>query len=335
MSKKRLYIFIIITISIFLLGYIFKNPIFVYLKGYLSKTEQVKANVLLVEGWLPESAIKKAYEEIQKNDYEIVITTGQDFKTDYYLVSMNGFLIFYLKNNLPKNNTKIDHHIIEVDAYSELDGTYSANFNLYVNGSFIDDYFASKRKRVYTANWEGSLSDSDSIMIQLTNDRMDDYGDVNLYVKDIVIDHKIKIKVQNNTEYDIEDLDGKRRIINNINSCAVLARNSLLSLGVDSANIIAIPGKKGRINRTLSSALAFRDWLQKSNIDIKGINIISMGTHARRTWITYNKILNKKYDIGIISVPDSSNQNSGIRSTIKIIRETLGIIYYWIILIPY
>ncbi len=82
-------------------------------------------------------------------------------------------------------------------------------------------------------------------------------------------------------------------------------------MGIDSSLIIAIPGNKVKINRTLTSALAFRDWLKTTNIDIKGINIISMGTHARRTWMTYNKILNEKYVLGLflfriifITIPD-------------------------------
>jgi hypothetical protein len=212
---------------------------------------------------------------------------------------------------------------------------YSAHFNLFVKDSLIADFFAVKHKRRYKANYEGSLSDCDSIMIQLTNDRLDDSGDVNLFVKEIIIDQKTRVNYQNNTEYDIEDLDGKRRLINNVNSCAVLARNRLLAMGIDSSQIIAVPGEKARINRTLTSALAFRDWLKTTNIDIKGINIISMGTHARRTEMTYNKVLNEKYDIGIISLPENSTQYSRSRRVLKTIREILGIVYYWIILIPY
>jgi hypothetical protein len=96
-----------------------------------------------------------------------------------------------------------------------------------------------------------------------------------------------------------------------------------------------VPAKRVRVNRTLTSALAFRDWIKTENPDINGINIISMGTHARRTWMTYNKILNEKYEIGIISLPDDSSLNSPAKKAFKTVRETLGIIYYWIILLPY
>jgi hypothetical protein len=145
----------------------------------------------------------------------------------------------------------------------------------------------------------------------------------------------MKLPYQDNSEYDIGALDGKNRIINHFNSCAEFARNRFLSLGIDSSLIIAIPGKKVKINRTLTSALAFRDWLNTTKLDIKGINIISLGTHARRTWMTYNKILNEKYKIGIISLPDYKYNHSRINKLLKTIRQTLGIVYYWFILIPY
>ena len=67
MKRKVLLIVLIIFISILTLGYIFLKPAFNYLSGYLSKSEQVKANVLVVEGWLPEYALEMAYKEFEKN----------------------------------------------------------------------------------------------------------------------------------------------------------------------------------------------------------------------------------------------------------------------------
>jgi hypothetical protein len=334
MKKKGLLILIFISITVLSLGYLFIRPAFNYLSGYLSKSEQVHANILLVEGWLPPYAIEMAYNEFHNNGYSHIITTGLKSFSDYYILSENGYLIFYLKKKIPVVNEAFAH-VIEIDACSELGGENSARFNVFVNDSMVADFLAVKKKRKYAITWVGNLTNIDSIMVQFVNDGVGDYGDRNLYVKEIIIDHKITIPYLNNSEYDIGALDGKRRIINNFNSNAEQARNTLLSTGIDSSLIIAIPGKGVKINRTLTSALAFRDWLKTTDIDIKGINIISMGTHARRTWMTYNKILNEKYDLGIISLPDYKNSYSRKNKVLKTIRETLGIIYYWIILIPY
>ncbi len=334
MKRKVLSIVLIIFISVLTLGYVFLKPAFNYLSGYLSKSEQVKANVLIVEGWLPEYALEMANKEFEKNKYEYVITTGLQYRKEYYMVSENGYLIFYLKNKF-SGISESGPHSIEIDAYSELGGENRAHFNLFINDSLAADFYAEKNKKKYRVDWEGNLREIHTIFVQFTNDGVGDYGDRNLYVKEIIIDNKTKIPYQDNSEYDIGTLYGKNRVINNFNSSAQYAKNRLLSMGIDSSLLIAIPGNKVKINRTLSSALAFRDWLKTTNIDIKGINIISIGTHTRRTWMTYNKILNEKYVIGIISLPDNIHNYSRLSKVLKTIRETLGIIYYWFILIPY
>jgi hypothetical protein len=334
MKKKGLLIRLTIFISVLYLGYVFLKPAFKYLSGYLSKSEQVSANILIVEGWLPEYALEMAYREYREYGYDYIITTGIKSTSEYFRLAEDGFLIFYPKNSL-STIKETGPHSIEVDAFSELGGENRAHFNLYINDSLAADFFAEKRKNVFRLNWNGDLKKIDSIMVEFTNDFNGDFGDRNLFIKDINIDHKRTIPFLNNSAYEVTYPDGKRRIINNYISNAELAKKRLVILGMDSSLITAVSGDKVRINRTLTSALAFRDWLKTADINIKGIKIISMGTHARRTWMTYNRVLNEKYKIGIISLPDYKYNRSKIIRLLKTIRETLGIIYYWFILIPY
>lgn len=334
MKRKGVLITSGVLILLIPIGYLFLKPAFNYLSGFLSKSEQVKANILIVEGWLPDYALKMAYEEYKKNSYDYIFTTGLKSSVKYFRLAEDGYLVFYPKNRLSEMN-ETGPHSIEVDAYSELEGNYCAHFNLYINASLVAGFFTEKQKKKYRISWIGNLKEIDSILVQFNNDNMGDFGDINLFVKDVTIDNKVNIPFLNNSVYDIADLDGKRRIINNVNSNAELAKNRLIALGIDSSRIADVPGRKVRINRTLTSALAFRDWIKKTDIDIKGIKIISLGAHARRTWMTYNRVLNEKYKIGIISLPDYKNTYSLKNQVIKTIRETLGIIYYWLILIPY
>jgi hypothetical protein len=46
-------------------------------------------------------------------------------------------------------------------------------------------------------------------------------------------------------------------------------------------------------------------------------------------------VLNEKYKIGIVSLPDQKNTHSVARKALNTLRETAGIIYYWFILLPY
>jgi len=331
MKKRSLIFYIIFGIAI--LGLVFSRPILRRLADYLSKSERVHANILVVEGWLPPYAIEMAYKEFQKNGYEYIIISGMKSISEYYMVSMNGYLIFYPKDKLI-NLTESDQHIIEIDAFSELEGKNCAHFNVFVNDSMLADFSADKKKRKFEITWKGKLADIDSILVQFDNDAVGDYGDRNLFVKEIIIDHKTEIPYQNNSEYDIGALDTKTRIINNFNSNAELARNEFIAMGIDSSKIIAIPGKKVSLNRTLSSVLAFRDWIKSSGCRVEGINIVSEGAHSRRTWMTYNKILNNAYNIGIISLPDYGNQSRKYK-LFKTLRESLGLLYYRLILIFY
>lgn len=330
---KRKKVLILTVLILLILACILALPVIYSISGRLSKTTRVKANILLVEGWLPAYAIEMAYNEFINNSYDRIITTGIRI-SGYFQVSMNGYLIFYTHDKF-KKIAESGEHTFAIDAYSEMEKEECAHFNVFVNDSMVADFFADKKKRLYEITWKGNLAKIDSVMIQFDNDKFEEHVDRNLYVKEIVFDHSVHIPYQYNSVYDIGDLDGKRRINNNFNSHAELARNALISLGVDSSLIVAVPGKKVRLNRTLSSALAFRDWLKTSDIEVKGINIITEGTHAERTWMTYNKIMDKKYKIGIISLPDYEESYSRKYKVLKTLRETIGLIYYWIILIPY
>jgi hypothetical protein len=330
-GKKGLIVVSIIVLTFLSIVFL---PLIYYLSDNLSETERVKANILLVEGWLPTYAIKMAFNEFEGNGYDLIITSGLRTTSDYFDVFTNGYLKFYTAGK-HFTDGEVESHTIEIKAYSSLDGENRANFNVFINDSLVGNFFADKKKRIYTVTWEGLLTAIDSVSIQFLNDKAGDFGDRNLYVREIIFDHKISIPYQLNSIFTYSEPDRTINIKNDDRSYAQRAKNRLLAMGLDSSLVYDIPGEKVRLNRTLTSALAVRDWLKTTDIPVKGINIISLGTHGRRTRMTYNKVFNEKYKIGIISIPDYTSLNPGRSRILKTIRETLGIIYYWIILTPY
>jgi hypothetical protein len=303
-----------------------------YYSKYPEKTNKIDANILVVEG-LPAPALENVKNEFQLGGYDMLILTGLNFPDNFYEISMDGYLIFYPKIIFTGTQPD-DIHTIEVNAFSEMGGKDRAHFNFFVNKTLVEDFFASKQKKKYGIRWKGKLEDIDSLMIQFDNDRFSTWGDRNLYVKEIIIDHKIIIPCLYNSVYEIGSLDGKNRIMTNFSSNAEETRNDLIRMGFDPSRIVAVPGEETYINRTLKSALTFRDWLKASKYTVKGINLISSGSHARRKLMIYNKILGKNYNVGIIYYPDFNNPNL-LKNIIKELREFFGIIYYWIILIFY
>jgi hypothetical protein len=336
MKKKRPVILIIILASFFGIIFFILKPAFSYLSGYLSRSAQVKADVLVVEGWIPHHALEIACDEYRKGGYKYVVTTGVRYTPSYYKISDNGYLIFHTKDllsGLDKNGP----HSIEIKAFSDLGGKDRAHFNFYVNKDSVCSFYAETHKKGYRIIWKGCLKDIDSVMVQYDNDKYEPPLDRNLSVREICFDNSIRVPYLFHSEYDMLKLDGKLRVRNNLITTAQLARSRLISLGLDSTKVIAVPARRARINRTLTSALAFRDWLSGNTEAgaINGINVVTLGPHARRTWMTYNKILNEKYSIGIISLPDTDQLLSEKRKALNTLREALGIIYYWFILIPY
>jgi hypothetical protein len=303
--------------------------------NYLSSTHKIKADILLYEGWLPETAVEVAINEFKTNDYNLIITTGlKSDDLDFCMVPMNGYLIFYPASDLFKDE-QIRIHLIEILAHSKMGGKYSSHFNFYVNDSLTAEFIADEKERKYSIKWTGALKDIDSVMVHFDDDYLDEGGDKNLYVKEIIIDNNIIIPYKFNSVYDVGRLGGTNRIINDYDTHGELSRNIIIRNGINSSSVVAVTGGRANINRTIKSALAFRNWLKTYDDKSDEINIISMGIHSRRTLVTYKSILGKKVKIGIISLPES--EKPGIRKLkyLDILTEVLNLVYYRIILLPY
>jgi hypothetical protein len=112
---------------------------------------------------------------------------------------------------------------------------------------------------------------------------------------------------------------------------AEIAAVTLKNIGLESEKIVAVPSPEVTKDRTYASAIALRQWLEKSNSQIAAINLFTHDTHARRSWLIFQKALAPKIKVGIIS---SAPQNydpkkwwiysAGVRS---IINEIVAYIY--------
>lgn len=323
--SKQIKLVIAFVISGFLF-ILFAPPLTREVAYFLSNTEKVDADILVVEGWLGYDDLKTAIDEFNSGEYKLIITTGIKSTTDYFNINTDGFLIF---NTARYNSVPVKK--IGIKAKSELGGENCAHFNLWINDSIVAGFVAGKKKHIYSVDWNGPSPDS--VMIQFDNDLMGIFGDRNLYVSEIILNDKTTIPFLNNSIYDIGKLDNRHRIVNNMRSNSELTAKRLVSLGVDSSKIMAIPGNRVRINRTLNSALALRNWIEKTGLKVRGINIISSGTHSRRTGMTFRKVLH--LNTGIIALNDRKHTGADGIGYLKTLRESIAFIYYSIILIPY
>lgn len=58
---------------------------------FLALNSPIKADVLVVEGWMPDCAIKSAISEFKRGGYQKLVTTGLPITHGFYLTEYNNF----------------------------------------------------------------------------------------------------------------------------------------------------------------------------------------------------------------------------------------------------
>jgi hypothetical protein len=83
------------------------------------------------------------------------------------------------------------------------------------------------------------------------------------------------------------------------------AAANLRALGLDAKVIVATAEPEHSRDRTYASALAIKAWLRGANVTVKAVNVYSIGAHARRSRLLFQKALGDEVMVGIIPHPES------------------------------
>ncbi len=114
-------------------------------------------------------------------------------------------------------------------------------------------------------------------------------------------------------------------------SYAVLAANRLQALGVEPQSMIALSVPKVAYHRTYSSALTVREWLKRSETPIKGMNVFTIGPHARKSLVLYRRALGRSYPVGVMAGTDQHYDPKrwwmSIRGIYVMARKAVGYVY--------
>jgi uncharacterized SAM-binding protein YcdF (DUF218 family) len=87
---------------------------------------------------------------------------------------------------------------------------------------------------------------------------------------------------------------------------ARLCRATLMKLGIDSAAIIALPAPERKMDRTYAGALEIRKWMDTTGKPLERINLVSMGAHARRSLLLFQKAVGPTVRAGVICCADET-----------------------------
>ena len=95
---------------------------------------------------------------------------------------------------------------------------------------------------------------------------------------------------------------GKGYYLSEYDNFAELTAATLIALGFEPDQVVAIPTPQVVKYRTAASAIAVKEWLATSNLKVDSINIYTLGPHARRSWMIYRNIFNPDIQVGVIAL---------------------------------
>lgn len=109
---------------------------------------------------------------------------------------------------------------------------------------------------------------------------------------------------------------------------AAEAGAAVRKLGFPGDKLVEAPGERALRNRTFHSAQAVKAKLAELRIRCTGLNVVSEGAHARRTWIVFRRVFNGDTPVGIISEPpveyDPRRWWASSEGTKTVLGETIG-----------
>jgi uncharacterized SAM-binding protein YcdF (DUF218 family) len=96
---------------------------------------------------------------------------------------------------------------------------------------------------------------------------------------------------------------GNGGYVNDYQTAASVGADLLKKAGLPAGVLQMVPCEVIGRDRTYSSAIALRDWFHEHNLQVRSLNIVTEGAHARRTRLLFERALGRGVNVGIISVP--------------------------------
>jgi DUF218 domain len=82
---------------------------------------------------------------------------------------------------------------------------------------------------------------------------------------------------------------------------AELAGATLTAIGIEPAQLFIVADTTESLGRTSSSAAMLARWLATLEPQIIAINLFTLGTHSRRSWLLFKQTLEPRISVGILS----------------------------------
>lgn len=92
-------------------------------------------------------------------------------------------------------------------------------------------------------------------------------------------------------------------VLSRYHTNAEMTAHRMVAMGLDPSCVIAVPAPYAPRDRTYNAALAFRRWLEKTGWRVRGIDIVSLSVHTRRTRLAFQQVLGDEIRVGALAAP--------------------------------
>ena len=82
----------------------------------------------------------------------------------------------------------------------------------------------------------------------------------------------------------------------------LFGEDALIQFGVPSELVVTVSSEQVYRDRTFHSAMTVKQWLQEQGLRTASIDVVTVGPHARRSRLLYEKALGNEVAVGVISV---------------------------------
>jgi hypothetical protein len=126
-------------------------------------------------------------------------------------------------------------------------------------------------------------------------------------------------------------VEGSGGYISDPYTLASVGAGRLKKFGVPPESVQMVPSRVMDRDRTFGSAVALRNWFSEHHLQVRSINVLTEGAHARRTHLLFQEAFGDDVKVGVISVasPDYDarhwwHYSEGVR---EILGETIAYTY--------
>lgn len=118
---------------------------------------------------------------------------------------------------------------------------------------------------------------------------------------------------------------------------AQLGASTLWKLGLSRESVEPVPAPGVRQDRTYASAVALKQRLRERGVTPKNLHVLSVGPHARRTWLLFGKAFGDEVPIGITALDEQEydpqrwwRTSAGVRAVIdELVAYAYARLFFW------